>query len=127
MMVSKSATVRVNGQRIISDVPPVAGVREHFLPLRAISLGLGAVTSYEAKNGRIEVLRGRDSVIMHLGDRHATLNGVEFTLVHAPFLVRGRVMVPTSVFMRALHSEVHYDGSSETIDVTSSTHTNTEP
>ena len=127
MMLSKPAIMRVNGQRIISDVPPVTGVHERFLPLRAISLGLGAVTSYEAKYGRIEVMRGRDTVVMHLGDRHALLNGVEFELAHAPFLVRGRVMVPTSIFVRALHTEVHYDGASETIDVTTGTHANSEP
>jgi hypothetical protein len=119
LMLSKPALVRVNGQRIVSDVSPVTGVHERFLPLRAISLGLGAVTSFESKNGRIEVMRGRDTLIMHIGERHATLNGVEFTLAHAPFLVRGRVMVPSNVFIRALHSDVHYDGTSETIDVNS--------
>lgn len=127
MMVSKPATLRVDGQRIVSDVAPVTGVRERFLPLRAISLGLGAVTSYQRKDGRIEVLRGRDTVIMHLGERRASLNGVPFMLAHSPFLVRGRVMVPSSVFMRALHSNVHYDRSSETIDVTGSTHSNAVP
>ncbi len=126
MMVSKSATVRVNGQRILSDVSPVSGVHEHFLPLRAVALGLGAVTSYDAKRGRIEIFRGRDTITMYLGERRAKLNGIDFQLEHAPFLVRGRVMVPSSLFMHALRSYVHYDASSETIDVLSNSHNASE-
>jgi hypothetical protein len=118
MFLSHPPTLRVDGQHMASDVPPVTSMRGTFLPLRAIALGIGAVTSYDAKTGQIDVLRGRDIVVLHVSAHNGLLNGMPFTMRHAPFVVRGRVMVPAGLFERALGSTVRYDAAHESIEIT---------
>lgn len=119
LSLSREPSMRIDGQHMISDVPPVTTMRGTFLPLRAIALGIGAVTSYDAKTGAIEILRGRDTVALHVGERRGMLNGMAFTMRRAPFVVRGRVMVPGGLFERALGSNIHYDSGHDVIEITS--------
>lgn len=111
--------MRIDGQHMVSDVPPITTLRGAFVPLRAIGLGIGAVTNYDVKTGGIEIMRGRDVVLLHVGERHGKLNGMAFTMRHAPFVVRGRVMVPVGLFEAALGSSVRYDSVHESIEITS--------
>jgi len=115
---SHPTMMRVDGQRVLTDVAPVTVVHETFLPLRAVGSALGATTSYDERTGRIEIIRGRDTIILRVGERRATLNGAVFTLSHAPFLVRKRLLVPAHLFDRALRSTIH-DDSGESIEVLS--------
>ena len=52
-----------------------------------------------------------------VGDVHATLNGMPLTLKHAPFRVRGRVMVALNVVARAFNVRATYDPRTARIDV----------
>ncbi len=117
MAISRPASLTVDGQRIVSDVPPVTQAREAFVPLRAVAEGLGADMDYDAKTGTVQLSRGTDVLKMHLGETQATLNGRPLQLVHAPFEVRGRTMVGLGVIARALGSQVRYDRSRANIDV----------
>jgi hypothetical protein len=107
---SSPASLRIDGQRMISDVPPVTTPKgEVFVPLRVVAETLGAETNYDPKTGMIELTRADDKI--------ATLNGNRMTLKHAPFSVRGRTMVSLSVIGRAFNTKVHYDGARAKIDV----------
>jgi hypothetical protein len=116
---SHPASLLVNGERVVSDVPPVTHASEAFVPLRAVGESLGAQISYDPKNGTIEVVRGEDDLRMHVGERVASLNGSRMTLAHAPFELRGRTMVSLSVIARAFGSKVRYDTAHAKIDVVS--------
>jgi hypothetical protein len=116
---SRPAALVIDGERVVSDVPPVTHAQEAFVPLRAVGESLGAETNYDPRTGLVEVMRGSDTLRMHLGDREATLNGARMTLSHAPFSVRGRTMVSLSVISRAFGSKVSYDDSRAKIDVVS--------
>jgi len=116
---SRPAALVIDGERVVSDVPPVTRAQEAFVPLRAVGESLGAQTNYDPRTGLVEVMRGSDTLRMHLGDRVATLNGGRMTLAHAPFAVRGRTMVSLSVISRAFGSKVSYDDSRAKIDVVS--------
>ncbi len=117
MAISRPASLTVDGQRILSDVPPVTQAREAFVPLRAVAEGLGADMDYDAKTGTVQLSRGNDILKMHLGETQATLNGHPLQLAHAPFEVRGRTMVGLGVIARALGSHVRYDTTRANIDV----------
>jgi hypothetical protein len=54
-----------------------------------------------------------------LNDRKATFNGSELTLAQAPFVVRGRTMVPVGAIARVFGSHVNYDLARREISVTS--------
>jgi hypothetical protein len=115
---SSPASLRIDGQRTISDVPPVTTSKgEAFVPLRVVAETLGADANYDPKSGLIELTRGDDTLHMRAGEKIATLNGNRMTLKHAPFSVRGRTMVALSVIARAFNTKVHYDGAHAKIDV----------
>ncbi|MDQ2873194.1 MAG: copper amine oxidase N-terminal domain-containing protein, partial [Candidatus Eremiobacteraeota bacterium] len=91
---SHPVEVRVDGQRLISDVPPVSTTPGRiYVALRPLDDALGATTKFDRQSGWIAVIRGDQTLKLHIGDSHATLNGMPMTLKHAPFRVRGRVMV----------------------------------
>jgi hypothetical protein len=114
---SHPASLRIDGQRTVSDVPPVTTAKGAYVPLRAVAESLGAETNYDAKSGTIELTRADDTLRIHVGDRVATLNGKKLTLKTAPFAVRGRTMVSLNVIARALKTNVRYDVSRAKIDV----------
>lgn len=114
---SKPATIEIDGQSIHSDVPPVTANQQAYLPLRAVTAGIGAEISYNKSTRMISVVRGRDTLKLHTGVRTATLNGRPIHLSVAPFSVRGRTMVASRTIERALGSKVRYNARKSTIDV----------
>ncbi len=114
---SHPAALRVDGQRMVSDVPPVTTAKGAYVPLRAVAESLGADTNYDAKTGTIELTRANDTLRLRVGDSVATLNGKKMTLKNVPFAVRGRTMVSLGVVARALKTNVRYDVSHAKIDV----------
>jgi len=115
---SQPASLRIDGQRIVSDVPPVTSIKgEAFVPLRVVAENLGAETDYDAKTGAVELSRGKDTLRLRAGDNLATMNGKRLLLKHAPFAVRGRMMVSLATIARAFGSKVSYDRPRAKIDV----------
>ena len=115
---SHPAEMRVDGQRLESDVPPVTTIQNKvYVPLRAVAQAIGADTYAEGKSGTITVVRGNDSIRLRVGDTHVSVNGMPMTLKHAPFRVRGRVMIGLRAFARAFGVRVSYDQRTERIDV----------
>jgi N-acetylmuramoyl-L-alanine amidase len=113
------AALSVDGQQIISDVPPVTtAAGKAYVPIRAVAEGLGGSAAYDAKSGNVIVIRGHDVLRMKVGSVNAKLNGNKMTLKKPPFVVRGRAMVALGVVKRAFGSVVAYDGRASTIDVT---------
>jgi hypothetical protein len=107
----------VDGQRIVTDVAPVTTVASAYLPIRAISEATGGTTTFDESSRTITVRRGRDVLKLRLGERAAVLNGKRVTLAHAPFTVRGRAMVPSSIIGDAFGSSVRYDARRAKVDV----------
>ncbi|MBV8073961.1 MAG: copper amine oxidase N-terminal domain-containing protein [Candidatus Eremiobacteraeota bacterium] len=114
---SRPATLVIDGQRVESDVPPVTQNHEAYVPLRAVTTGIGAEMTYDKATRTIDVTRGADRLKLRLGERTALLNGRTVSLKHAPFAVRGRTMVAARTIERALGPKVRYDQRKATIDV----------
>ena len=115
---AQPASLRIDGQRIVSDVPPVTSIKgEAFVPLRVVAENLGALTEYDAKTGSVELSRGKNVLTLKMGDLLATMNGKRVVLKHAPFAVRGRMMVSLATIARAFGSKVSYDRPRAKIDV----------
>jgi Copper amine oxidase N-terminal domain len=117
---SRPATMMVDGERVESDVPPITTSSERaFVPIRTVSDALGAETVIDPKNGEIDVIRGNQSLRLKIGDIHATLNGMPMTLHHAPFRVRGRVMISLNTVAQAFNVRATYDPRTARIDILS--------
>ncbi len=115
---SRPTIMLVNGERVDSDVAPVTTASEPaYVPLRSIADALGAETQIDAKTGSIAVVLGGQSLHLHVGETHATLNGMPLTLKHAPFRVRGRVMISLDAVARAFNVRARYDPRNARIEV----------
>ncbi len=113
---SRPIDMVVDGEFVASDVPPVAGVGNHvYVPVRTLADALGAQTSVEGRS--VYVVRGGQSVRLRVGDVHATVNGMPLTLEHAPFRVRGRVMIGLRAIARAFGVHASYDARTARIAV----------
>jgi hypothetical protein len=115
---SRPIVVLVNGERIDNDVPPITTASQKaFVPLRALADALGAETQVDPKTHAIDVVLGEQTFRVRVGDTHATLDGMPLTLKHAPFRVRGRVMISLDAMARALHVRARYDPKDARIEV----------
>ena len=118
LALSNPIEVRVNGQPLISDVPPVASPKDGvFVPLRPVSEALGADARYEHKSGEVIVTRGDQVLHVKVGSTTAKLNGMPLTMRHAPFRVRGRVMVSLGAVERAFSVRVRFDKATARVEV----------
>lgn len=117
LALSRPATLTIDGQRIVSDVPPVTQVRDVFVPVRAVAEGLGGETAFDPKTGVVEITRGSDVFRMKIGSHTASLNGNKMTVKYPPFMVRGRAMIGLHALSRALGTKYNYDAGRATIDV----------
>ena len=114
---SKPVEVRVDGQPVISDVAPVTTSKGVFVPLRPVSDALGAETRYEHKSGDVFITRGDQSLHLKVGSTHAKINGMPVTLKHAPFRVRGRVMVGLRAVQQVFGVRVKFDKMTARVDL----------
>lgn len=116
VMFSRPVDMVVDGESVASDVPPVAAAGNRiYVPLRTMADALGAQTSVDGRN--VEVTRNGETLRLRVGDAHATVNGMPFTLVHAPFRVRGRVMIGLRALARAFSVHASYDARTARIAV----------
>ncbi len=108
LALSRPVIISVDGQRVESDVPAVTTLADDaYVPLRSLADALGAQT--EVQGDTIVVTRGRESMRIKIGDTHATINGLPFTIKHAPFRVRGRVMIGLRPVADAFDVRATYD------------------
>ena len=118
LAVSRPIAMFVDGERVDTDVSPVTtSSQKVFVPLRSIADALGAEIERHGKPDSVDVVLGNQSLRVRVGDTHAMVNGMPFTLKHAPFRVRGRVMVSLDAVARALHVHAKYDARNARIEV----------
>lgn len=118
LAISRPTEMLVNGQRVDSDVQPVTTTSSRaYVPLRTLADALGAETQLDEKTGDVAVVLGNISLRLRVGDTHATLNGMPLTFKHAPFRVRGRVMISLDQVARALNVRARYDSRNARIEV----------
>lgn len=115
---SRPVVMLVDGERVDTDVPPVATESDHvYVPLRSVADALGAEMQTDAKTGHVYVTLGGETLSLRIGDRRAYANGVAFTLRRAPFVVRGRVMVPLDAVAHSLKVRAKYDARAGKVEV----------
>jgi hypothetical protein len=116
LALSRPIDMIVDGQPVESDVPPVSTTGNRvYVPVRSLADALGAQTIVDGTS--IYIVRGSQSLRLRVGDVHATMNGMPFTLKTAPFRVRGRVMVGLRAMARAFEVQASYDARAARVEV----------
>ena len=118
LTLSRPVEMLVDGQKIATDVPPVTTSAQHiYVPLRSIADALGADTIVQGDT--IFVVRGGQSLRVQIGNTRGTINGMPFTLKHAPFRVRGRVMIGLKPITEAFGVRANYDVRTARVEILS--------
>ena len=77
---TKDITVTLDGNQIeFPDAKPYIFKERTLVPIRFVSEAMGADVSWNGEESEVNIVKGRDNIIMHILSSKATLNGVLYT------------------------------------------------
>ena len=110
-------TVIVEDKELTVDPQPFVVDNRTFVPLRALSEGLGADVQYDA-NTNIATITKDDVVLkLNFNTGSVTKNGTAIEINPAPRFVNYRTMVPVRFISEAFGNEVKWDAYTSTVQV----------
>jgi len=106
--------VRINGQPLESDLPPVITQGRILIPVRAVSTALGADVHWNADEQEITITRDDEvTIIILIGEEEISVNGtIQEMDVSAQILV-DRAYVPLRFAATALGDSVIWDSEAQ--------------
>lgn len=116
-VMAEDMQVKVNGELLITDVPPVIKDYRTLVPMRAICEKLGAVVNYSAADQSVVVQKGAVSLTLYLGSTKAVINGNEITLDVAPDVIEQRTMLPLRFLGESFNCSVNWIAESNLVTV----------
>ncbi|SHF17356.1 Copper amine oxidase N-terminal domain-containing protein [Desulforamulus putei DSM 12395] len=123
--VNNTIKIFVNGQQVISDVPPfVDSANRTQAPFRAIGEALGCQVVWINETQKIickkEIFNKElFKVEMTIGKKTFTVNGVNKTMDTAPLVKNNRTFIPVRALSEALNCNVNWDQANNTVYITS--------
>lgn len=112
---STPIAVRLNGQYIQFDTPPVNMDGRILVPLRAIFEALGAYPQWDGATQTVTATRGDVTVTLQIGNHTLTRNGQPIALDVPPRIIDSRTLVPTRAIAEAFGVDVSWDGDAQTV------------
>ena len=110
--------VHLNGQKLSFDQPPVIIDGRTMVPLRAIFEALGADVVWDDATKTITAKREKRVVMLEIGQRFITMDGVSKELDVPAQIVNNRTLVPVRAVSEAFDCEVGWDGITQTVIIT---------
>ncbi|MBS3947667.1 MAG: substrate-binding domain-containing protein [Dethiobacter sp.] len=118
---AQAAEIRVllDARPLSLEVKPQQEGGTVLVPLRAVLGALGAEMTWDSKARSVNIIRGRTSLALTIGNTAATRNGTTIQLAVAPRIVNGRTLVPLRFVSEALGSQVDWRSRDLTVAITS--------
>lgn len=113
--------LKVDGQVITSEVPPVLYNERTLVPLRAIMEHTGATVTWDQENYQVGIVSPKSSILLKIDSEVAMVNGNAVRLsddVPAK-LINNKTMVPIRFVAEALGMEVGWEDKTRTVLLTS--------
>lgn len=110
-----------NTRTVTMDVPPTIKEGRTLMPARFIAEVLGATVDYNAQTKQATFGFNESTVVLTLGSKTMLVNDEAVTLLTAPEVVEGRVLLPIRDIQQALASlglEANVDWNAETKEIT---------
>lgn len=104
-----SFTIVLNAAPVAFDVQPRVQDGIALTPFRALFEQAGGKVDWENLSKALTASGMGKDVFVKIGDRTALVNKIEVSMELAPFIERGRTMVPLSFIRESLDVEVDYD------------------
>ena len=116
--------VYVDGKEVIFDQPPVNKDGSTLVPLRAIFEAIGMTVEWDQTTKKISATNGNVTIGLQVGNASASVGNneagyIETVLDTAPQNINGRVLVPVRFIGEASGSDVVWDGTTKSINITS--------
>lgn len=113
--------VRVDGNTLLCDVPPIIKNDRVLVPLRSIFEALSCDVSYkeEFDGNYIYAVRGNDLIAHKIGSDSLFVNGETLKMDVSSEIVSDRTLVPLRAVSEALDCSVLWDDKEYVVDVNS--------
>jgi len=111
--------VIIGGQTVHLDRPLAARGSILFGPLRQIFEFEGGELTWTASSQTVTGHSPTRDLSLHIGSKNAQVNQKDVTLPGAPYLQRGRTMVPMEILPEVLNANMKYDPSNGHLLITS--------
>jgi hypothetical protein len=109
--------VKLNGKIMVFDQKPMIVNGRTVVPLRAIFEALGANIEWDGKNQTVKAMKGKNKIMVKIGDTHAVKNGKKVKLDQKAIIVNKRTMVPLRFVSEALGAKVEWDAKNATVHI----------
>ncbi len=98
----------LNGHNIYTDVRPIIINGRTLVPVRVIAEQMGATVTWIERENAVVIAKANTTIRLVLNSRHATVNGISYTLDVAPVACTGRTMAPMRFVSEYLGAEVEW-------------------
>lgn len=109
--------VELNGQPLVTSVPPIIMQGRTLVPMRDIFEALGASVNYNALTRGITATRDSSTVNLQIGNRAASVNGQTIYLEQSPIVTGGSTLVPLRFVSEAMGARVSYNAPTQLVSI----------
>lgn len=99
-------SLKVNGEEIKSDIPPIIINGRSLVPVRAIFEKLGAQVFWDATEKKVTVSYNGKDIVLKINDTYATVNGEKVKMEVPAKIINDRTVVPLRFVGESLDMEV---------------------
>ncbi len=107
----------INGQEVVSDVPPIIENGRTLVPVRVISERLEASVEWIESTRTVKIKHEGKEIVLYIDDKTVTVNGKHETLDVPARIVNGRTLVPIRFLANQLNADVAWDESTYTVSI----------
>lgn len=108
---------KINDSDIELDVPPQKVKGRTLVPIRFLSEAFGCSIKWDAKEGKITIIKGSLIITLFKDRTEATVGGMSKTLDVPPTIVSGRTLVPLRFIAEAFGATVNFNSKTQEIDI----------
>lgn len=112
-------SISFNSSPVVFDVPPRVQDGIALTPFRALFEQAGGKVDWENISKALTASGMGREVYIKIGDKMARVNKIDVSMELAPFIERGRTMVPLSFIKEGLDVDVQYDQATGHVLITS--------
>ncbi len=119
--------VFVNGDEMITDVPPVVKYNRTLIPVRALMTALGAQVTWDQTTKTVTVTKGDIKIVLKLDSNIVLVNGKEVKIDAPASSYNGRTVIPLRFIAEQFGQNVEWDSSTGSIIIEDKDLNNTTP
>ncbi len=109
----------IDGQLVITEVPPLLVNGTTLVPIRVVSEYLGAAVDWSQAAQTVTITAPSTRVVLTVGKSSASVNGSSVSLSQAPRTLSGRTLVPLRFVSQALGAVVDWNQANRQVTISS--------